>query len=151
MEVASFAEIEQEFNERIQRVVWCSVATVDEKGAPRSRVLHPIWEGSVGWIATRKTPIKVAHLAHNPRVSLAYVAEPLTPVFVDGTAEWVDDRAHKERIWNLFKNTPPPLGYDPVPFFNNIDEPGFSLLKITPLRIEIGDMMGKRLVWHSRG
>lgn len=150
MEIATFAEIEQEFNARITRMVWCNVATVDAEGTPRSRVLHPIWEGTTGWIATRKTPLKVNHLAHNPRVSMAYIAEPIQPVYVDGTAEWVDDRATKARIWDFFKNTPPPLGYDPVPFFNSIDEPNFSLLKITPTRIEIADMTGKPKVWHSK-
>ena len=25
-------------------------------------------------------------------------------------AEWIDDMAHKQRIWDLFKNAPPPLG-----------------------------------------
>jgi hypothetical protein len=26
------------------RIVWCTVATVDSQGRPRSRVMHPIWE-----------------------------------------------------------------------------------------------------------
>jgi hypothetical protein len=38
------------------RIVWCTVATVDRRGRPRSRILHPYWEraddGLVGWITT---------------------------------------------------------------------------------------------------
>ena len=32
------------FVEMAHRIVWATVATVDERGRPRSRVLHPIWE-----------------------------------------------------------------------------------------------------------
>jgi hypothetical protein len=48
-----FDAIEEEFASRTRRIVWCTVATVDEKGRPRTRILHPIWEGTAGWIATR--------------------------------------------------------------------------------------------------
>jgi pyridoxamine 5'-phosphate oxidase-like protein len=58
------------------RIVWCTAATVDSQGRPRSRILHPywIWDGDalVGWIATGPTPVKRAHLAHSPYVSLNY-------------------------------------------------------------------------------
>ena len=58
MDVASFGEIEQEFMDRVSSIVWCSVATVDRKGRPRSRILHPICEGATGWIATGRNPFK---------------------------------------------------------------------------------------------
>lgn len=48
MEVSSFGEIEVAFLERIQRMVWCNVATVDRRDRPRSRILHPHWEGNIG-------------------------------------------------------------------------------------------------------
>ena len=32
------------FVEMAHRIVWCSVATVDHQGRPRSRILHPLWE-----------------------------------------------------------------------------------------------------------
>ena len=32
------------FLEMAHRIVWASAATVDAKGRPRSRVLHPIWQ-----------------------------------------------------------------------------------------------------------
>ena len=42
------------------RVVWATVATVDEAGRPRRRTLHPMWEWDgerlAGWIATGPTP-----------------------------------------------------------------------------------------------
>ena len=51
-EVTSFDEIAKGFDERVRRIVWCTVTTVDTQGRPFSRILHPIWEGCVGWIAT---------------------------------------------------------------------------------------------------
>ena len=52
MRVETFAEIADEFHARIARIAWATVATVGPDGAPRTRILHPIWEGHVGWIAT---------------------------------------------------------------------------------------------------
>ncbi len=137
MQVTNFADIEAEFNERIKTIVWCNVATIDSHNRPRSRVLHPIWEGSTGWIATSPQSYKARHLANNPYVSLAYVADISKPVYVDASTEWVDDMATKQRIWDLFKNTPEPLGYDPAGFFGSVDSPGYGLLKLTPWRIDL--------------
>jgi pyridoxine/pyridoxamine 5'-phosphate oxidase len=87
MVVNNFSEIEQEFIQRVHTIVWCNVATVDSQGRPRSRILHPIWEGSTGWILTQRDSYKSKHLAANPHVSLAYVADITKPVYVDGTAQ----------------------------------------------------------------
>src|SRR4051812_43774522 len=103
MDVQSFAEIEQEFIARVHKIVWCNVATIDTQNRPRSRVLHPYWEGTTGWIITRRHSLKEKHLAHNPYVSLAYVADPIYPVYADCIAEWDDDLAAMQRIWDLFK------------------------------------------------
>ena len=46
MDVASFSDIEKEFMDRVARIVWCTVTTVDTQDRPRARLLHPIWEGS---------------------------------------------------------------------------------------------------------
>jgi general stress protein 26 len=150
MEVESFAEIEQEFIERVHRMVWCNVATIDTNNHPRSRVLHPMWEGSVGWIMTGRHTVKTKHLAHSPHVSLTYMADVFKPVYIDGTAKWVDDATQKVRIWNLFKNTPPPLGYDNAQFFGSAENPEYGLLKITPTRIELADLFGSAKVWSQR-
>ena len=37
MKIATFAEIADEFLERVNKAVWCNVATIDTKGRPRSR------------------------------------------------------------------------------------------------------------------
>jgi hypothetical protein len=58
MEVSSFSEIEAEFIERVGTMIWCSAATVDSKARPRSRILHPIWEGRIGWVCTHRHSYK---------------------------------------------------------------------------------------------
>jgi len=137
VEVSHFSEIEEEFIQRAHKMVWCNAATVDSKQRPRSRILHPIWEGSTGWIATHRHSFKSKHLGHNPYVSLAYITEVTKPVYVDCTAEWVEDMAQKHRIWTLFKNTPPPLGFDPATDWPSADHESFGLLKLTPWRIAL--------------
>jgi general stress protein 26 len=151
MKVSSFSEIESDFVERVHKAVWCSVATLDTRNRVRSRLLHTIWEGSTGWVATMRHSLKARHLDHNPYVSLAYIADVTSPVYVDCTAEWQDDLASKQRIWEMFKSASPPLGYDPAPFFGSVDSPAFGLLKFSPWRIELFDIDNKedpKRIWR---
>ena len=151
VEVASFADIADEFRERVGKMVWCNLATVDAKGRPRSRVVHPIWEESTGWLGVRPDTPKLKHLAHNPAVSLAYVADVAKPAYAECVAGVVDDLEIKERIWNLCLRTPPPLGFDPAPMFGAFDSPGYVLLRFVPWRIWLADPLGTGKVWLNRG
>jgi general stress protein 26 len=156
MKVTTFAEIETEFIARVHTMVWCSVATVDQQQRPRSRILHPIWEGATGWIATNRQSHKARHLAHNPYVSLAYTTNVMQPVYADCRAEWVEELGEKQRIWDLFKHTPPPLGFDPAQDFMSFDNPKFGLLKLTPWRIDLVTFPAENFdkgtqVWHRAG
>lgn len=152
MPSTSFADIEPEFMARVRRIAWCTVATVDRQGRPRTRILHPIWEGSTGWIATGRQSHKAKHLAKNPYVSLSYWDPQQEQIYADCRAEWVDDAADRRRIWELYKSTPPPLGYDPgLIWKDGPDAPGFGVLKLTPWRIELSQLVpgGNRTVWHA--
>ena len=136
MDVASFAEIEEEFHARVSRIVWCTVATVDRQGRPRTRILHPIWEGSTGWIATGRHSLKEKHLATNAYLSVSYWDQEHQQVHVEAKAEWEDDQDEKVRLWTLYKETPPPYGYDPAIIWQaGPDDPEYGLLKLTPWRI----------------
>ncbi|NJN55894.1 MAG: pyridoxamine 5'-phosphate oxidase family protein [Anaerolineae bacterium] len=152
MQTTSFSEIAESFIERVHQMVWCNVATVDRHGRPRSRVLHPIWElvdgGAIGWIATGRHTLKTKHLAARPYLSIAYIADPLKPIYAECHAEWADDPATKERIWNWLKETPPPLGYDNGLFWGTVENPAFGVLKLTPWRVELADLFGDTAVWQ---
>lgn len=137
MEINHFSEIEDEFIQRVHAIIWCTAATVDRQGRPRSRILHPIWEGATGWVCTHRHSFKSKHLAHNPYVSLTYAADPMSPVHVDCQTAWVNDMAEKRRVWELFKQTPEPLGFDPASEFERVDHENFGLLKLTPWRIAL--------------
>jgi general stress protein 26 len=155
MEVKNFSEIEDEFQARVKRIVWCTVATVDRKGRPRTRILHPIWEGTTGWIATGRETLKTKHLAANPYVSCSYWDQQHQQIYVDAKAEWVDDKGEKDRIWDLYGATPPPLGYNlGMIWQGGKDDPTYGLLKLAPWRIELwglNDLMtGKEhQVWRA--
>jgi general stress protein 26 len=155
VDVPSFAEIEGEFRRRISKIIYCTVATVDRAGRPRSRIMHPVWEGHICWMATQRGSFKGRHLARNPYVSLSYWDANQEQVYADCFAEWIDDAAEKLRVWDVFKSTPPPLGYDLASIFRQgPDAPNYGLLKLTPWRIELyslRDMMAGKpnLVWRN--
>jgi hypothetical protein len=148
MEVAQFAEIQEELTKRVSSVIYCNLSTVNTEGRPRSRVVHPVWEGTIGWLDTRPGSHKLKHLAQNPFVSLAYVSAT-TPVYIDCKAEWIDDMAEKERVWNYIASLPAPYGYDPALIFKTFDDASFGLLKLIPWRIELAQFPGKPLVWRQ--
>lgn len=148
MEVASFAEMQGEFLRRVASAVYCSMATVDRKNRPRSRMLHPIWEGAIGWAISWPQSHKAKHLAHNPHVSLAYIQDRDRPVYVDCVAEWIVDLIEQQRVWDLHAATPPPLGFDPQPHYGDIHHVYFGLLRFTPWRIELGNLQGEPIIWR---
>ena len=133
---------------RVSQAVYCSMATVDHQNRPRLRIMHPIWDGPIGWIISWPASHKAKHLAHNPAVSLAYIFDKEKPVYVDGFAEWIYTAEEKQRIWDLYKTTPPPLGFDPQPHYGSIDHMYFGLLRITPWRIELANLNGEPVIWR---
>ena len=136
--VTSFRDIEPDFSARVRQIVWCNVATVDEKGRPRSRVLHPLWEGATGWILTFRHSLKEKHLARSPYLSLSYANAELEQVYAECKSEWEDRPEEKFRVWDVFASTPQPVGYDPNAFFPNGREgPELGVLKLAPWRIEV--------------
>jgi general stress protein 26 len=137
-----FAEFQTDFLRLTQQIVWCSLTTLDRLDRPRSRIIHPIWEVTddrpVGWLATRRSPIKVAHLNHSREISLAYWQPSHDAVLLQCQASWADDLAQKQRIWNLFASTPPPLGYAPQSIWSGgPDDPDYSLLRLDAWRVQI--------------
>jgi hypothetical protein len=148
--VSSFSEISSELLERSRAAVWCTFTTVDTLNRPRSRVLHPIWEGETGWVATRRNTLKASHLAHSPYVALAYTADVWRPLYVDCLATWDDAPETRRRVWDLFLATPPPVGYDPAPSFQSFDHPDFGVLRLSPWRVTVADSPARHRVWRGQ-
>ncbi len=76
--MAELSTVAPAFVEMAHRIVWAGVATVDRRGRPRTRILHPIWEWDgerlVGWIGTSQSPVKASHLARHRGVRELLVA-----------------------------------------------------------------------------
>jgi uncharacterized pyridoxamine 5'-phosphate oxidase family protein len=150
-QLATFEEIEPTFRERVDAMVWAAVATVDTLGRPATRLLHPIWEGQTGWIGTHRNSIKHRHLEKNSSISMAYVADVVHPVYVEAVAAWEESMEEKHRIWELFRTTPEPLGYDPAISFGSYDHENFGLLRVTPRKITLATLAGDpwQIVWKA--
>ncbi len=138
-----FNEVAPAFVEMAHRIVWASAATVDTKGRPRSRILHSIWqwdgENLVGWIGTGPTPLKRAHLEANPYISLNYWSPSQDTCVAECRATWAFDDETRTKVWNLFLNTPMPLGYDPkiIPQWTSPTCEAFAVLRLEPWRLRV--------------
>jgi general stress protein 26 len=140
--MTTLAEIAPTFVGIAHRIVWVGVATVDGKGQPRTRVLHPIWEWDgdslVGWIATDPGSPKAAHLAAQPVVSMTYWDMQHDYATADCEASWHNDDASTARLWKAFEDAPPPLGYDPriIPqWASGLPNEHFGALRLDPVRL----------------
>jgi hypothetical protein len=149
------------FVEMAHGIVWCSAATVDSAGRPRSRILHPIWQWDdvalTGWIATSPTLTKRSHLAAHPYISLNYWTPAQDTCVAECRASWGFDDETRTMVWNLFAAAPPPLGYDPriIPAWTSPTVPAFAVLRLEPWRLRVfpGSVLmgkgGQTLTWQE--
>ena len=143
--VRSFEDIAAEFKRRTERTVWCTMATADRQRRIRSRIVHPLWDGTTGWVLTFPESPKGKDVGGNPWTSLTYIDSEQEQVHVDCATAWEDRPAEKRRLWEWFKSLPPPLGYDTGVFFTKgVEDPSFGCLRLDPWRIEpwsLADLM----------
>jgi general stress protein 26 len=160
---ADFFALEADFLRITADTVFCTATTISEEGRPRSRILHPIFivqDGRpIGWALTGRTPLKTRHLAANPHMSCSYWTPSHDTVFIDCVATWVEDEREKEQVWELFRNTPEPLGWGPegLAGYGSDDwrTPIFTPLRLEPWRVQVmrgeeypfGKLTGT--VWHG--
>jgi hypothetical protein len=162
-EMHSLIQTATAFVEMAHQIVWCTVATVDRAGRPRSRVLHPYWswdgQALTGWVGTSPTPVKLAHLAHSPYLSCSYWTPTHETCVAECRAEWAFDEQTRTMVWNLFKKTPEPLGYDPagigVPGWETPTSSAWAVLRLTPWRLRVSPSLLDRregaevLTWQA--
>lgn len=159
--MTEFSQIAPAFVEMAHRIVWCTAATVDAKGRPRSRILHPIWhwDGNrlEGWVATEATPIKRSHLDASPFISLNYWNPTHDTCVAECRASWAFDDETRTRVWELFRNGPEPVGYDPsiIEIWDGPTSERFAALRLDPWRLRVfpGTMLlekrGETLTWSE--
>ncbi len=151
------------FLQLAHKIVWCSVASVDSRNRPRSRILHPLWEWDgaalVGWVCTAPTELKRRHLEHSAFVSCAYWSDEHDAANAECRVEWRFDDATREAVYEKFQNAPPPLGFDPaiVPGWERPTSENFAVWRLEPwyLRVTPADFMltagedGDILTWSG--
>ena len=136
---ASLADVTAAARPVVERIVWCAVASVSPIGEPRSRLMHPVWwwdgPAPVALVTARTTPLKVRHLAANPRVTCHYWDASHDTVAVDATAEWLD-LAGREEAWERLRSVPPPVGFDPAMIWpDGPASPDSGILRFTAHRV----------------
>ena len=156
-----FVEVAPAFVEMAHRIVWCSAATVDSYGRPRSRILHPLWQWDnqnlIGWIATTPTPTKRTHLAVHPYMSLNYWSPNHDTCAAECRANLIFDDEARTMVWNLFANAPSPVGYNPaiIPAWTSPTAEAFVVVRLEPWRLRVfpGTVLlgqgGRVLTWQS--
>lgn len=149
------------FIEMAHQIVWATAATVDSHGRPRSRILHPlwVWDGTqiTGWIGTSPTPAKRAHLNHSPFMSINYWTPTHDTCAAECRATLAFDDETRMTVWDLFKNGPSPVGYDPaiVPTWGSPTSASFAVVRLDPWRLRVfpGTVLlgkgGTVLTWHK--
>jgi len=140
------------------RIVWCSLATVDRRGRPRSRLVHPVWtfeEGEpVGRVSTRRSSPKRSHLAAHPYASCSYWDPAHDVAVAECHAAFDPD---PERSWPVFSSFPPPVGFDPAAMFTGgTGSPDAGVILLRPWRLRWGraaDLAAGRpqSVWTAAG
>ena len=141
--MSELAEVAPAFVEMAHRIVWCSAATVDVQGRPRSRILHPLWHWDgqqlVGWVGTSPTPIKRAHLETHPYMSMNYWSPSHDTCVADCRAVLAFDDDTRTMVWNLFAHAAPPVGYNPaiVPAWKSPTSEAFAVLRLEPWRLRV--------------
>ncbi|MEM9563677.1 MAG: pyridoxamine 5'-phosphate oxidase family protein [Actinomycetota bacterium] len=158
---SSLDAVAPSFVDMAHRIVWCTVATVEASGRPRTRVLHPIWEFDgdrlTGWIATAPQSLKATHLEHQPAISLTYWDASQDTCTADCNTTWELDEEAKRAGWDRFANGPEPVGYDPrlIPAWTAPTVDAFGVLRLDPVRLRVmpGSVLlrgeGEVLTWSE--
>lgn len=137
-----FEPLHEDFLRFTADIVYCTVTTVDSRGRPRSRVMHPIFQvvdgQPRGWAVTDRTPLKERHLAANPYVACFYWSPAQNTVAIDCTAAWVTDEETLRYVWDVFADPEPP-GWGDLSGYGQegIHHPLFHVLRLEPYRVQI--------------
>lgn len=141
-QIGDLGEIAEELEARITSTVWCTMATTDATGRPRTRIVHPLWEidadGAVGWLGTRTGTPKLRHLEAHPWTSLLYWDPRHQQVTIDARVTVHTDDDTRRRVWALMSSFPEPYGFDPAPMWTDgATGDGFTVLRFDPVAISL--------------
>lgn len=118
------AELEQKGDLLIKQCSTAALASITEKGYPRTCVLAIAKEEgfrNIYFVSSKRSEIngKVTHFEKNPKASVCYYKDGDSVTLI-GNAEFITDRKTQEEIWNET---------DRRFFKKGIDDPKFRLIK----------------------
>jgi hypothetical protein len=101
--------------------------------------------------------MKRAHLEASPYISLNYWSPNHDTCLAECRASWAFDDETRTMVWDRFKSTPMPLGYDPaiIPGWDKPTSPSFAALRLEPWRLRVfpGSVLmgqgGQMLTWRE--
>lgn len=67
----------------------------------------------------------------------------------DGVAEAIHSAEEKQRVWDVHRTTPPPIGFDPEPHYGSIHNEYYGLLRIIPSKITLANLGGEAMIWQK--
>jgi general stress protein 26 len=136
----------QDVDAAARSAVWAAVATVDGD-QPRVRMVHPTWEGQTLWFATGTDSPKHKQLEKNAKLDVVFQVSP--PDFVHllarGASEIIGAGEEKKRVWDV-------IDYDLSQFWpGGPEDPNYTLVKISPVRVELSKTFGMvdKRVWRA--
>jgi len=137
----------------VEEIVWATATTVSDIGTPRSRLVHPVWswqEMSVtGYVTSRPTPLRVAHIAAQPKMACFYWSPTHNTVAIDASARWVPDDELLD-VWHEIASTPSPVGFDPHTIWpDGPTSPDYAVLRLDAHRIMVRAGIDKLPTWRS--
>jgi hypothetical protein len=153
--VTALEEIAPAFVEMAHRIVWCSAATVDTRGRPWTRVVHPLWtwDGTAlaGIVATDPGSPKRRHLEAHPHVSFTYWTTTHETCSAQCDAELDVSDEGRAAGWAAFAGAPAPVGYDPsmIPRWDSPAAPAFGILRVRPWRLQVLHAPGQQSTWRA--
>jgi hypothetical protein len=140
-----------EFLDHASRIVWCTMATVDHHGRPRSRLVHPVWhrdgDGPLqGWLLTRRN-LKLDHIEGRPFASCHY----WDPAQHTAIAECRATACQPAEAWARALAAPEPMGYDPatLPLWDSPDDPGCGAIRLDPWLVRVWTIGRDPVLWRA--
>lgn len=111
----------------------------------------------MGWVGAMNTPLKRAHLAVTPFISLNYWEASQDNATAECRATLHHDDETRRRVWELFSSRPGPLGYDPavIPGWDSPTSEAYSAMRLEPWRLRVfpGSLTrgegGELLTWQA--
>ena len=134
------AEFAAELERRVRRIIWCTLATTDSEGRPRTRIVHPWWKDATAWVTTRPGSPKVGHVTVIPAVSLLHWDPAQQVVTAECDARMERSPGERARVWDAIAAEPAPCGFGPGPIFpGGPADPAFGPPRPEARRIELAD------------